>query len=45
VSNIEVGEGNLDSRIEVKPAVDLGTLEWVEVLTKHDTPTTVASLP
>ncbi|MEA2124667.1 MAG: rod shape-determining protein MreC [Solirubrobacteraceae bacterium] len=45
VSNIEVGEGNLDSRIRVKPAVDIGTLEWVEVLTKHDEPQTVAALP
>jgi rod shape-determining protein MreC len=45
VSKIEVGEGNLDSRIEVKPAVDIGTLEWVEVLTKHDEPQTVAALP
>jgi rod shape-determining protein MreC len=45
VSKIDVGEGNLDSRIEVKPAVDIGTLEWVEVLTKHDEPQTVAALP
>jgi rod shape-determining protein MreC len=45
VSRIEVGEGNLDSRIEVKPAVDIGTLEWVQVLTRHDEPTTVAALP
>jgi rod shape-determining protein MreC len=45
VSRIEVGEGNLDSRIQVKPAVDIGTLEWVEVLTKHEDPQTVASLP
>jgi rod shape-determining protein MreC len=45
VSKIDVGEGNLDARIEVKPAVDIGTLEWVEVLTKHDEPQTVAALP
>ena len=45
VSKVEVGEGNLDSRIEVKPAVDIGTLEWVEVLTRHDEPQTVAALP
>jgi rod shape-determining protein MreC len=45
VSRIEVGEGNLDSRIQVKPAVDIGTLEWVEVLTKHEEPQTVAALP
>jgi rod shape-determining protein MreC len=43
VSKIEAGEGNLDSHIEVKPTVDLGTLEWVEVLTKHDSPTAEAS--
>ncbi len=43
VSKIQAGDGNLDSRIEVKPAVDLGTLEWVEVLTKRQAPTTVAS--
>ena len=45
VSRIEVGEGNLDSRIAVRPAVDIGSLEWVEVLTKHDQPQTVAALP
>jgi rod shape-determining protein MreC len=43
VSKIEAGDGNLDSRVQVKPAVDLGTLEWVEVLTKHQAPQTVAS--
>ncbi len=43
VSKIEAGDGNLDSRIQVKPAVDLGTLEWVEVLTKRESPQTVAS--
>ena len=43
VSKIEAGEGNLDTRIEVKPAVDLGTLEWVEVLTRAQQPQTVAS--
>lgn len=42
VSRIEVGEGNLDSRIHVKPAVDIGTLEWVEVLTKGGGAQTVA---
>ena len=44
VSKIEVGDGNLDSRVQVKPAVDLGTLEWVEVLTKAQAPQTVASV-
>ena len=43
VSRIEVGEGNLDSRIHVKPAVDVGSLEWVEVLTKGEDAATVAS--
>jgi rod shape-determining protein MreC len=45
VSRIEVGEGSLDSRVEIKPAVDIGTLEWVEVLRKHEEPTAVATLP
>ncbi len=45
VSKIELGEGNVDTRIEVKPAVDIGTLEWVQVVTNHDEPTTVAALP
>ncbi len=43
VAKIEAGDGNLDSRVQVKPAVDLGTLEWVEVLTKRQAPQTVAS--
>lgn len=43
VSRIEAGEGNLDTRVQVKPAVDLGTLEWVEVLTESESPQTVAS--
>lgn len=45
VSKIEVGAGNLDARIRVRPAVDLGNLEWVEVLTKPDVPDAVAALP
>jgi rod shape-determining protein MreC len=45
VSRIEIGEGNLDSHIRVRPAVDLGNLEWVEVLTRPETPETVAALP
>lgn len=44
VSKIEPGDGNLDSRVRVKPAVDLGTLEWVEVLTRAQDPQTVASV-
>jgi rod shape-determining protein MreC len=35
VSRIEVGDGALDRRIHVRPAVDLGTLQFVEVLTKQ----------
>ena len=45
VSRIELGEGNLDSRIRVRPAVDLGSLEWVEVLTRPDADETVAAAP
>ena len=45
VSRIEVGEGNLDSRIRVKPSVDLGNIEWVEVLTRTDASETVAATP
>ena len=45
VSKIELGEGDLDSRIQVRPAVDLGNLEYVEVLTDPDAPEAVASLP
>jgi rod shape-determining protein MreC len=37
VSRVEIGEGNLDRRIHVKPAADLGGLLWVEVLT-HEAP-------
>lgn len=44
IANIEAGDGNLDSRVQVRPAVDLGTLEWVEVLTRRQEPQTVASL-
>ena len=43
VSKVVAGDGNLDSTVQVKPAVDLGTLEWVEVLTRHEAAQTVAS--
>ncbi|MEA2293304.1 MAG: rod shape-determining protein MreC [Solirubrobacteraceae bacterium] len=43
VSRIEVGDGALDRRIHVRPAVDLGTLQFVEVLTKQAPVQTVAS--
>ncbi len=43
VSRIETGDGPLDTRIHVKPAVDLGYLHYVEVLTKAAQPRTVAS--
>jgi rod shape-determining protein MreC len=45
VSKIELGEGNLDARIHVTPAVDIGSLEWVEVLTKGSSAQTVAAVP
>lgn len=45
VADIELGEGNLDSRIRVKPSVDLGNLEWVEVLTRPDADVAVAATP
>jgi rod shape-determining protein MreC len=45
VSQIEAGEGNLDTRVRVKPAVDLGNIEWVEVLTQPDASETVAAIP
>ena len=45
VSHIEIGSGNLDSRIRVRPSVDLGNLEWVEVLTRPEVPEAVATLP
>jgi rod shape-determining protein MreC len=37
VSRVDLGEGDLDREIHVKPAADLGGLLWVEVLTR-DTP-------
>jgi rod shape-determining protein MreC len=43
VSRIDLGEGDLDRRIHVRPAVDLAGLQWVEVLTKQEDPQTVAS--
>jgi rod shape-determining protein MreC len=43
VSRIELGDGDLDRRIHVRPAVDLGSLQFVEVLTKQAPGQTVAS--
>jgi rod shape-determining protein MreC len=43
VSRIEVGDGDLDRRIHVRPAVDLGDLQFVEVLTKQAPVQSVAS--
>ena len=43
VSRIELGDGDLDRRIHVRPAADLGNLLWVEVLTQQAPPQTVAS--
>ena len=43
VSRIELGDGDLDRRIHVRPAVDLAALQFVEVLTKEAPAQTVAS--
>ncbi len=43
VSRIELGDGDLDRRIHVRPAADLGNLLWVEVLTQEAPVQTVAS--
>src|SRR4051794_29565622 len=43
VSRIDLGDGDLDRRIHVRPAVDLGNLQWVEVLTRRAPVQTVAS--
>jgi len=34
VSRVDLGEGDLDREVRVKPAADLGGLIWVEVLTR-----------
>ena len=34
VSRVDLGEGDLDRKVHVKPAADLGGLLWVEVLTR-----------
>lgn len=34
VSRVDLGEGDLDREVHVKPAADLGGLIWVEVLTR-----------
>src|SRR3954468_9833863 len=43
VSKIELGDGDLDRRIHVRPAADIGNLLWVEVLTDRAPAQTVAS--
>jgi rod shape-determining protein MreC len=35
VSRVDIGDGDLDRRIHVKPAAQLGDLLWVEVLTRE----------
>ena len=45
VSKIEYGEGEFDTLIRVRPAVDLGNIERVEVLTQPDAGDAVASAP
>lgn len=34
VSRVDLGEGDLDREIHVKPAADIDSLDWVEVLTR-----------
>jgi rod shape-determining protein MreC len=36
VSRVDLGEGDLDRKIHIKPAADLGGLLWVEVLTRDE---------
>jgi rod shape-determining protein MreC len=36
VNRVDIGDGDLDRRIHVTPAADLGDLLWVEVLTKKN---------
>ncbi len=43
VSRIDYGDGDLDRVIHVKPAVDLGSLQYVEALTRNDAASAVAS--
>jgi rod shape-determining protein MreC len=43
VSRIEFGDGALDRRIHVRPAVDLGSLQYVEVLTRGESASSIAS--
>jgi rod shape-determining protein MreC len=43
VSRISLGDGDLDRTIHLRPAVDLGNLDYVEVLTRQAPVQTVAS--
>ncbi|HVL97450.1 MAG TPA: rod shape-determining protein MreC [Solirubrobacteraceae bacterium] len=43
VSRVDIGDGDLDRRIHVKPAADLGSLLWVEILTRDVEPQLEAS--
>jgi rod shape-determining protein MreC len=36
VSRVDLGEGDLDRKIHIKPAADLAGLLWVEVLTREE---------
>ncbi len=38
VSRVDLGEGDLDREIHVKPAADIDSLDWVEVLTREQPP-------
>jgi rod shape-determining protein MreC len=44
IGKIDYGSGDLDRRIHVTPAVDMGDLLWVEVLTRQPSPQVTASV-
>ena len=43
VSRIDIGDGDLDRTIHVRPAADLAEMLWVQVLTEQDAPQATAS--
>ncbi|MEA2169546.1 MAG: rod shape-determining protein MreC [Solirubrobacteraceae bacterium] len=45
VTKIDPGDGDLDTKVRVKPFVDLNDVQRVEILTKAPQPTTVAQTP
>jgi rod shape-determining protein MreC len=36
ISRVDLGEGDLDRKVHIKPAADLPGLQWVEVLTRDE---------